>query len=161
MNGGIRLNASEVKAVAKASTMEELAEVAIRFLRRISKKGHEVIEICGPMTTGGLGDFNANMKRYNHAIKMAVQSGYVVFDLPFFQPAIVRILDFKEGQPNYNWEILHVFLRKVFESRYIVKGFFLPDWQSSIGASWEREEFERLKIPIEECPSTWLDQRPS
>lgn len=158
MNGGVHLNDFEIKAIETASSMEELAEAAINFLRRVSLDGHKVIEMCGPMTTGGLGSFEANMKRYNHAIAMAVKSGYIVFDLPFFQPAIIRILNFQEGQTDYNWEILHIFLRKIFESGYIVKGFFLPGWETSVGAKWEREEFKRLQIPIEECPQKWLEQ---
>jgi len=157
MNGGICLNKSEIEAVENASSMQELAEVAIRFLRRVNRGGNKVVEICGPMSTGGLGNFEANMRRFSHVIHMAVENGYVVFDLPFFQPAIIRIENFTEGQTEYNWDILHVFLRRIFESGYIIKGFFLPDWQTSIGAKWEREEFVRLQIPIEDCPLEWLE----
>jgi hypothetical protein len=146
----------EKKALKNVATLEETAEIAIAILIRMKQlNGHKVIAICGPMSTGGLGNLQTNMCRFRRAIAIASKNGLVVFDQTPFQEAIIRVTGYKEGV-EYCVDILEVFYRKIFESGHISKALFLPRWQTSKGASWERQLLASLKIPIEEYPEEWL-----
>jgi hypothetical protein len=147
----------EIEALRSVSTYEETADVAVRILDRMATNGHQVVQICGPMSTGGLGNFKKNMARFKKAIDSASEHGLSVFNQLPFQDAIIRISSFDEnGGGQYDMAILEVFYRKVFESGHVKKTLFLPDWQSSKGAKWERELVTRLGIPVEEYPIEWL-----
>jgi hypothetical protein len=97
------------------------------------------------------------MARFRQAIETASEHGLVVFNQLPFQDAIIRISSFDENSvDSYDMAILEVFYKRVFESGYVKKTLFLPDWQSSKGARWERELVSKLGIPIEEYPIEWL-----
>lgn len=145
----------EHDAVKNVKTMDEAAEIALKILARMSAGEKPIVQLCGPMTTGGLGDFEKNMARFNRAVKAAHERGLLVFDQVMFQEAMVRICNCKEGDP-YPMDILEVFYRKVFYSGHIGKTLFLSGWESSLGARWERELALKLQIPIEEYPEEWL-----
>lgn len=146
----------EKEALKNTATLTETASIAISILVRMKESnGHQVVTICGPMSTGGLGNIEANMHRFRQAIDAAQDNGLVVFNQVPFQEAIVRITGYKEGS-EYCMDILEIFYRNIFESGYISKTLFLPGWQSSRGASWERELVTSLGIPAEEYPIEWL-----
>jgi hypothetical protein len=139
-----------------ASTMGYLAAVANSVLFRMKKsKGPRIVQICGPMTTGGLGSQEANMLRFKRAIVVAEHHGLAVFNQIYLEDAINRITGYKAGG-EYFVDILEILYRKIFESGYVNKVLFLPDWQSSVGACWERELLMKLGISIEEYPAEWL-----
>lgn len=146
----------EREALKSASSLEEIAEIAISVLLRMKSNGHrQVVQICGPMSTGGLGSTKLNMERFRLAVKRAAAQGLIVFDQLPFQEAIIRITEYREGG-EYCTAILEVLYRRIFESGHVDKAFFLPGWQGSVGASWERKHLTKLGIPIEEYPMKWL-----
>jgi hypothetical protein len=53
-------------------------------------------------------------------------------------------------------DILEIFYKGLFDSGYIDEVYFLPDWQSSIGASWERKTIADFGIKIGEYPTEFL-----
>lgn len=146
----------EREALKSASTLEEMAEIALSVLRRMKSNKHQVVQICGPMSTGGLGNLKLNMERFRLAVRKATDQGLIVFNQLPFQEAIIRITGYREGE-EYYVAILEVLYRKIFESGYINRTFFLPGWQDSVGASWERKLLKKLGIPTEEYPIEWLD----
>ncbi len=146
----------EIQALAGVSTFEELAEVAVCIVGRMSATGKEVVQICGPMSTGGLGNLKDNMARFRLAIDRAAENGILVFDQIPFQNEIIRLCSFKEGQDKYDWEILEVFYKRIFESGYVHRALFLPGWEDSVGASWERELTTKLGLIVEDYPVEWL-----
>lgn len=146
----------ETEALKAANSMEDTAEVALSILCKMRGFNNDVIvQICGPMSTGGLGSLELNMFRFNRAIDVAQNNGIIVFNQVPFQEAMIRIAEQRKIK-GYFMDILEVFYRQVFESGLIKKGLFLPDWQSSVGASWERELMLELGIIVEEYPSEWL-----
>ncbi len=147
----------EREALKATSTFEGTAEVAIAILVRMKGLGHPIVQICGPMSTGGLGNLERNMIRFQQAIDIATERGLTVFNQIPFQEAIIRICKFEEGPREYDWDILEIFYRRIFESGHISKTLFLSDWQSSTGATWERNLVTRLGIPTEEYPPEWLN----
>jgi hypothetical protein len=151
------LTPEEVAASHIAANFDELAEIAIGSLVRMSESHTEIVQICGPMTTGGYGDFQKNMGRFNRCVEVAQRHGLAVFDQVLFQHAMVRICGWKEGEP-YPMALLEVFYGNVFSSGFISKGLFLPDWGSSVGCRWEWDFLQRQGIPVEEYPREWIDE---
>ncbi len=148
----------ERKALEHISTLEEAADIATTILARMDTNGHPVVQICGPMSTGGLGDFRKNMARFERAISRACEHGLMVFNQLPFQNAIIRIVGFDESRSTeYCMDILEVFYKRIFISGHIKKTLFLPDWQSSRGAVWERQIVAELGICIEDYPVEWLE----
>lgn len=151
------LRGLEKEALKRASSLEEVAKIALTALGRLRSSGHQIVQICGPITTGGLGSVEANVARFKFAVQRASENGFVVFDLPAFQEAIGRVTNFQKDAP-YNWGILDDFIGKVLGSGYISRAFFLPGWESSTGSKWEREQLKRLEIPFQDFPAEWLKE---
>ncbi len=146
----------ERAALTGVSSFEEAANVALVILARMHAVGHPIVQICGPMSTGGAGNLELNMARFQKAVDIAIERGLTVFDQIPFQDAIIRLSNFHESE-KYNDDILEIFYRRIFEAGYISKALFLPDWHSSKGATWEREFVSRLGLAVDEYPPEWLE----
>ena len=151
----------ELALLEPVKNFHELADVAIGVLSRMRKHADTlankppIVQICGPMSTGGLGRLEHNMAFFHHALKIALGRGLVVFNQIPCQTAIIRIANWQPDKP-YCQEILDIFYRKVFESRRVWETLFLPDWGTSHGASWERKLITSLGISVKEFPIEWL-----
>lgn len=131
----------ELETVASYS---ELFPIAERILKRMPPP---VSQVCGPISTGGLAFSRENMKCFEETIEKLSDMGLVVFNqIPFERP-MSRILTTKN--PNdYDHSLLIDFYLPLFESGLVHVLHFLPDWQSSTGASWEHEQAKRLGLKI-------------
>lgn len=147
----------EYELLARSSSLEETAQVATFVLSRMSRTNREIVQICGPMSTGGLGNFTDNMARFQLAIDRALAKGLLVFDQIPFQQVFIRVCEHKEDSGQYNWEILEVFYRKIFESGHVRRTLFLPGWEGSVGSKWERQLVTELGLIVEEYPAEWLE----
>ena len=139
-------------------TFEELADIGIDILKQMSLSGKPIVEICGPISTGGLGNLEKNLAFLESSIKIANKKGLQVFDQTPFEGAMKRLSIKYPKKDGYDVSILEIFYRKIFESRLISKALFLPDWQSSKGATWERKLALKLGITVEEYPIEWLSE---
>ncbi len=146
----------EEEALTKITTFEEMVPVGISILQRMSESNKKIIQICGPMSTGGQGSLETNMAYFKKAVVTASQQGLCIFDQTPFQDTMVRLGADWTTRREYCIEILHIFYRGIFKSGLIKELIFLPDWQSSIGAKWEREEGQKLGLVITEFPQEWL-----
>lgn len=151
------LTEEEFQTLESVDNFHALADLAIQTLARMKESHPEIIQICGPMSTGGLGDLQKNMERFFRAVDVAQRRGAAVFNQGLFQGAMIRICAWEKGQP-YPTDLLEIFYKKVFLSGYISKGLFLPDWESSVGAKWEREILSSSGIAVEEYPQDWLGE---
>jgi len=127
----------------RAKTFEELAEIALRIIDRIPRP---VEMICGPLTSGGLGSFEKNLKVLKKYILLGGKSGLNIFDQMPFEPHLHRI--WEESAVKDPNELLESFYGTIFKSRKIKQLDFVPDWRGSIGARWERKTARKLKIKI-------------
>jgi hypothetical protein len=139
-----------------AQTFEKLADIGIGILKEMSLSGKPIVEICGPVSTGGLGSVEKNINRLRGAINIANKKGLQVFNQTPFESAMSRLSDKYPKVNGYPIAILEIFYKKLFESGYITKLLFLPDWQSSKGATWERNIGPTLGLIVEEYPGEWL-----
>jgi hypothetical protein len=147
----------EAEALKKASSFEDLADVGVVILGRMGLQSKPVIQICGPMTTDGLGDLEKNMSRFRRAVKQARQNDVFVFDQAVFQDAMIRLVG-ENPQPGYPMGILDVFYRRVFASGHI-KGFlFFHDWHTSFGTRWEMEVAQEYGIDVRHYPAHWWEE---
>lgn len=130
-------------------TYAELREVALEFLRELPKP---IVQVCGPITTGGRGSIEENMKAFGDAIGYLSTQGKTVFDQRPFEIPMQRI-KMQAEQDGYPFDLLEEFYLPIFESKLIDELFFLPDWESSTGAKWEHEQAKRLGIKISYLPN--------
>ena len=148
--------------INSAETLEELADIGIDMLKRMNLSGKPIIEICGPITTGGLGSVEKNLALLEKAINFVNTKELQSLNIALFEDAMKRIVskhpDTYPKVNGYPVAILESFYRKIFESGYIKKFLFLPGWQSSKGATWERNLAPTLGIKVEEYPKEWLSE---
>lgn len=132
----------------------DLVPIACNVIKRMSPP---VAIVCGPISTGGRGSIEANRHYLQAAINLAYEKGHHTFDQNPFENKLqqLKLACVHEG---YCVHLLEDFYLKVFESGLIHKMYFLPDWQTSTGARWEREVGQRLGIEILDYPAEWLKE---
>ncbi|MCC7004521.1 DUF4406 domain-containing protein [Candidatus Nomurabacteria bacterium] len=141
-----------------AESFEELALVGLEALEKMRLSGREIVQICGPISTGGLGSIEKNIERFERAIEKAIEKGLHVFNQAPFEDAMKRLSVKYPKVDGYCVAILEVFYRKIFESGHVSRTLFLPGWESSKGATWERKLVSGLGIAVEEYPMEWINE---
>ena len=127
-----------------AVTYRDLYAIAVVVLERMPRPR---VQMCGPISTGGAGSVEKNLKRFEIAIEKLLEKEIVVFDQLHFEMSIrkIRQLNNKEG---YDMNLLEDFYLPIFENKLIDVLYFLPDWKSSTGAKWEHEQAQRLGFKV-------------
>lgn len=120
-------------------------------LRRIAEEIIALLEdpigmVCGPISSGGLGSIEKNEQRFSLAIQTLQGAGYNLFNQMPFEPAMKRM--YIPDHTGYDWRILHHFYEPIFRGGRIRQKFFIPGWESSTGATWERGIAQELGIEI-------------
>lgn len=126
-----------------ARSFNELLPTALVVIKRMPQP---VAMVSGPMSTGGVGSLEKNVARFSRAVTALAKTGVVVFDQMPFQDAMLRLLEQHNHTTSYYMPLLEDFYLPLFESGLIKTVYFLPDWQSSTGATWEHEQCGQLKI---------------
>ena len=147
----------ELSALKEASTFEDLVPIGVNVLLRMREEGEHIVQICGPMTTGGRGSLEANMEFFKKAQAVARRNGMHVFDQTPFEEAMLHLSQGHLARRVYPEPILHVVYRGFFASGLIRELPFLPDWQSSVGATWERQEAVAHGILVTDFPAPWIE----
>ncbi len=102
--------------------------------------------VCGPISTGGLRSITANLERFALAISTLQSSGWHIFSQMPYETAPHHVRDSTVGPGVYDMKLLEEFYLPLFESGFVKRKFFIPGWQSSTGAQWERAHAVRLSI---------------
>ena len=133
----------DVQDVKKAKCFGDLSKVAMRVLGRMPQP---VGEICGPITSGGLGSREKNLAAFLKAIDELRAQGKTIFDqIPFEE----KLYEFTQA----NWyrgglQLLEEFYLPLFKSGLIEVFYFMPLWHTSMGATWEHKMGLELGIKI-------------
>jgi len=135
------MNEEHYNSIEIATSYAQLSEIALSVLKIIPEP---VGQVCGPITSGGRGSFEANIKHFTNAINSLESRGINIFSQMPFEDKMQE-LKVVEG---YNWPVLHEFYQPIFESNLVRKLYFLPDWQESRGSCWEREQADKNKIEV-------------
>ena len=65
---------AEIMELERVNEFNELAQIGLIVLDRMSKEGKTIVQICGPMSTGGLGSLKKNMDYFQYAVRYAFSS---------------------------------------------------------------------------------------
>lgn len=124
-----------------AETVEVMYAIARRVIERMPRP---IVEVCGPIASGGLGNLEANLNLFNAEIQKLQAQGLHVFDqMPFELP--MQALKKKLKDPI---EILNGFYLPLFESGIVETLYFIKGWESSWGSNWEHDLANKLGIEI-------------
>ena len=139
-----------------ADSFEELSEIGVAKLHEI---GTEVGIVCGPLSTGGLGNALDNFNVFKATIEELGRQGHTIFNQMPFESSLGRLRQRweaeQEGVVGYCMPILTHFYAPLFGTGRITKSFFIPRWESSFGARWEHEKMLEHTIEIIYLPADW------
>jgi hypothetical protein len=138
---------TEERAIESAITYDRLSHIALTTIKRIlaNTESEKVLQICGPITNGGMGFMSANLEVYEESIYYLRKEGRILWSqLPFED----KLQELRKKFPEQ--DLLESFYLPIFKSGY-VELWFMPTWQSSIGARWEHTIASELGLPIQEC----------
>lgn len=144
----------DYRDLEKAQSFSDLVPIALRIIKRMPQP---VATVSGPVSTGGRGSIEANLHLLAAAVNQAYAKGISLFDQNPFE-ARLQELKTKIPYEGYRHDLLDEFYKPVFESGLITRMYFLPDWETSTGARWERAECERLGIEAADYPEEWLSE---
>lgn len=134
----------DLEAVKTAKDFKELYLIAQKILKIMPQP---IVQVCGPIGTGGLGNVEDNLRAFDETIRSLQDKGFNVFDqMPFEWP--MQVIKFNLPKGVYPDSIMTDFYIPIFESGYVSEFYFMPNWETSKGAKWEHNEAERLGIKI-------------
>ena len=148
-----------VNECEKANSFAELIPLALAELDKFPD-GAEVV--CGPISTGGQGNLEVNFRVFGETISKLIHEGNPIFSqVPYEE----RIFFFRKRWENaspknvgqYYMPILEEFYHPLIQSGRIRKGWFIPGWESSFGARWERTHLEEIGAEIVELDEEWVE----
>jgi hypothetical protein len=114
----------------------------------ISRMPQPFIQVCGPISTGGLGSIEANLSAFNKIIIDLQKRGLNVFDQMPFEIPMQKLQEKLVSKGEYLESLLTDFYYPIFESGLISAFYFIPGWQTSFGAKCEHEKAKELGIEI-------------
>lgn len=147
----VRWTDAQLMEIELLQTYDAMVKFAIAMLATLPQP---VCQVCGPITTGGRGSFEENIKLFHCGIMRLHSDGRILFDQrPFIAP-IQRLIG---EQADYPWNVLEEFYLPVFKSGHIKEFHFLPGWESSFGAQWEYDRAVELNIDISYLSESLLE----
>lgn len=117
-------------------------QIGLAILRRA---GPPVGMVCGPITTGGLGSWQANMERFANYIRSASCGGSKIFNQLVFENGLWRIRKYHGRSDD---RLLQEFYQPLFEFGTMKTLHFIPGWPTSYGTRWEHNQALELGLEI-------------
>ncbi len=142
-------------AMTAAGTFVEMRTVALEILPRHAQP---LGMLCGPISSGGEGTIDLNLAIFNRAIPLLRAEGRILFNQIPFEPQMHRIIGADNGYYLGPEQLLEEFYLPIFESGFLRFLIFLPTWPTSVGATWEHSQAERLGIPKVYQSQEWYDE---
>jgi hypothetical protein len=129
-----------------------LESLAFGAVRRLELLTPPVVRVCGPLTSGGYG-YEENLHRFRIAEERLKREGETIFD--YFADNSDEVFIKDAGIP---WElVMEHYHKPILSSGLIAKAYFMPKWQTSNGASWERDYIENFTaMQISELDESWF-----
>lgn len=129
-------------ACAKCDSFAELTAVALSEMRKFYN-GADVV--CGPISTGGRGSIDENFRVFCGVIAGLQKQGKQLFSqIPYEERISFFRTRWRSEDPSrlhaYYMPILTEFYHPLIKTGAIRAGWFIPGWESSLGARWEHKE---------------------
>ena len=128
--------------MVQARCYSDLRDVGLRILTRA---GPPVTMVCGPITTGGLGYWKANMERFARCIRTVSGNGFWVFNQLVFEDTLWRIRKYNGKSDD---TLLQEFYLPLFQSGIMKSLHFISGWPTSYGTRWEHKQALKLGLEI-------------
>ena len=136
----------DVLKLKNARTFEDVGKIAIEVQNRMPD---EIGHLCGPMSTGGLGNIEDNLINFENILIKLSQDYQIYNQLPL-EDGIYRIVKKLNETNSYNPEdLLNAIYKPLFDSKKLKKVFFINDWESSQGTTWENNYFKENRKDVE------------
>jgi hypothetical protein len=147
----------KLRLLAEAKSFKEVADVAISVLRSMPTD-IKISELCGPISTGGFGDPRKNLLLFERCVEELRIRDFNPLDVTPMEKKLKELeRNWKaEGNSGYCFPILETVYGKIFQSGFIKRAFFLPNWETSFGARWEHKTLNELGIKILNFPDIWF-----
>ncbi|MBN2198001.1 DUF4406 domain-containing protein [Candidatus Wolfebacteria bacterium] len=137
----------------KAKSLKDLVKIAERVLIKIPNPR---AQLCGPISTGGTGNVKTNIKNLQKSIKILESKGVNIFNHLKFEPILDKLsINWEQLKPYPDIPILEDFYGKIFETKLLNIIYFLPNWETSLGAKWEYNYANKLGIKIFVLSNNW------
>ena len=101
----------------------ELDKLADKALSKLNSMEKPIIQFCGPISTGGLGNIEDNILVLKSYIKESIENNLSVFNQMEYEEEFNRILP---EHRDYDYLLLEVFYRKIISSDNIKALLFIP-----------------------------------
>jgi hypothetical protein len=148
-------NQSHHEALEKAREYSELKDIALDIMSSMPKP---IGQVCGPISTGGLGSIDKNMMMFEKTIIKLVSQGNVIFNQLPFEKSMWNIRsNSKKSIEESNQSLLEEFYLPLFKSGHVKRLYFIYGWESSHGSKWERKRAAELGLEIIDLPMDFLD----
>lgn len=145
------LTKEDMTRINTAETFHDLVVAGLMILNRMDSP---IIQVCGPISTGGTGSVSKNLKIFSFAINFLEEKGFSVFNQLPFEKTFDKIMrNYKIT--GYDTPILEEFYKPIFESGKIKEIYFIPGWEQSTGAKWEYSYAKKLGIKTILMPNRW------
>lgn len=156
------LTEKQVAAIARATLLTHLVKIAKKSIKRAQKEHPKklTLQVCGPITSGGKGDRDANLIEFNKAVTgLAGLKRYLVFNqMPYedkIGALVKQIMQKSSLKFAYCMDVLLDFYEPLFEKKYTDMLVFLPGWEASTGACWEYKKGMNLGIKTRQLKDNW------
>ena len=126
----------DLHRLSQVKTFEQMAEIGLTIIERMPQP---LVQICGPISTGGAGSIKKNLERFKIATVNLESQHIPIFRQAVFEDKTAELIALRGLKNGYCYDTLELFYRPLFESGLIKSLYFLPDWQSSLGTKWERK----------------------
>jgi hypothetical protein len=143
----------QITSIKNATTYKELLNVALEILHVMPKP---IVQVCGPISTGGLGSIEKNLEVLDKTIKKLESQGYNVFGQIPYEGKMQEIKESYSNNIEAGHALLEEFYFPILKAGFIEKFFFIYGWESSAGARWEREQVKKLNISAQNLPEDFL-----
>lgn len=144
--------------IEKAKTTREFKRIGELVCEVAEKMPKPLFMISGPMTTGGLGHYSKNIVLFQHAIEEALKEGVYVFNQTMLEEHLQRLVrEWLACNPDSGYcnHVLTDIYDVLLASGHLQGVYFLPGWETSRGARWERETAEKHSLAIYDYPEEW------
>jgi hypothetical protein len=130
-------------ALEKAMSFAAIGKIALRVQKRMPDT---IGQVCGPISTGGKGSAEENLKVFSRTIE-SLSAQNILYDQRPFEESLGRVVrSLKEQYDPY--DLLETIYRPLFSSGKVKTVYFIHGWESSQGARWEHDIAKTLGIAI-------------
>jgi hypothetical protein len=157
-----QLTHKQTTQVSEAKSLCELAVIAKKTIKKAKKKYLKaiVLQVCGPITSGGKGNRDANLIEFNKAVTALASLPYLIFNQMPYEDKIGSLMSdiIKKTKSKfaYGMDVLIDFYETIFEKQYTDILIFLPGWEASIGACWEYKKGKKFGIKTRQLKDNWV-----